>query len=208
MKPFAIFNDLMVEGTKILQKTEIFMEDRAIVDLYWAREERAISETDIKYGRMLSGISYSLLSSHEDSEECLNDTYVAAWNSMPSARPDYLGAFLSKIIRRLSVDRWRRDHRQKRDGGVEALLDELAECIPDANTVTSEYDNGRLRDLLNDFVRSLTPEKQAAFIRRYFYSEPLEKIADTLGITESKLKSMLFRIRGELKKILEKEELL
>lgn len=184
------------------------MEDRAIVELYWAREERAISETDIKYGRMLTGISYSLLSSHEDSEECLNDTYVAAWNSMPSARPDYLGAFLSKIIRRLSVDRWRRDHRQKRDGGVEALLDELAECIPDANTVTSEYDNSRLREILNGFVRALPPEKQAAFIRRYFYSEPLEKIAEALGITESKLKSMLYRIREELKEILEKEALL
>lgn len=184
------------------------MEDRAIVDLFWAREERAISETDIKYGRMLEGLSYSLLSSHEDSEECLNDTYVAAWNSMPTSRPDCLGAFLSKIIRRLSIDRWRHNHRQKRDGGAELLLDELAECIPDTTSITAEYDNGRLRDILNSFVRTLSPEKQAAFIRRYFYSEPLSKIADTLGITEAKLKSMLFRIRGELKTILEKEEML
>ena len=184
------------------------MEDRAIVDLYWAREERAISETDIKYGRMLSGLSYSLLSSREDSEECLNDTYIAAWNSMPSARPDSLGAFLSKIIRRLSIDRYRHNHRQKRDGGVELLLDELSECIPDTCSVTAEYDNGRLRDVLNDFIRALSPEKQAAFIRRYFYSESPDTIARALGITESKLKSMLFRIRNELKKILEKEELL
>jgi len=184
------------------------MEDRAIVDLYWAREERAISETDIKYGKMLAGLSYSLLSSREDSEECLNDTYVAAWNSMPTSRPDYLGAFLSKIIRRLSVDRWRRDHRQKRDGGVELLIDELAECIPDTHTVTAEYDNRRLRDTLNTFVRALPPEKHAAFIRRYFYSESMEKISEALGITESKLKSMLFRIREELKKILKEEELL
>ena len=120
------------------------MEDYQIVDLYWARKEKAIAETEKKYGKMLHSLSYSLLSSHEDAEECVNDTYLGAWNTMPDARPMYLGSFLSKITRRLSIDRWRREHRAKR-GGVAAVVEELSECIPDDNTPAAEYQRGLLR---------------------------------------------------------------
>ena len=105
------------------------MEDHKIVDLYWQRSENAIKETSTKYGRMLDGISYSLLSSREDAEECVNDTYLEAWNKMPDDRPAYLGAYLSRIVRCISIDRFRASHRQKRGEAVE-LTDELADCIP------------------------------------------------------------------------------
>ena len=111
------------------------MEDCQIVDLYWARNEQAITESDLKYGRLLRSISYSCLGSREDAEECTNDTYLDAWNAMPTARPDALGAFLSKIVRRISIDRFRHDHRARR-GGIENLTEELTDCIPDASAST------------------------------------------------------------------------
>ena len=114
------------------------MEDHKIVDLYWQRSENAIKETSTKYGRMLDGISYSLLSSREDAEECVNDTYLEAWNKMPDDRPAYLGAYLSRIVRCISIDRFRASHRQKRGEAVE-LTDELADCI-NAHIHCEDYD--------------------------------------------------------------------
>ena len=183
------------------------MEDFEIVDLYWAREEAAIRESDRKYGRMLSSLSFSLLSSHEDAEECVNDTYLAAWNAMPTERPSYLGAFLSRITRNLSIDRYRATHREKR-GGMENLLQELTECVPDDNSVEREYENGRLADALNAFLASLEVEKRAMFLRRYFYSQSITEIALSLGISESKVKVTLHRVRERLRHELEKEALL
>ena len=127
------------------------MEDYKIVDLYWARNEQGIAESDRKYGRILRSLSYSLLSSHEDAEECVNDTYLDAWNAMPTARPTYLGAFLSKITRRISIDRFRADHRQKR-GGMGAILEELSDCIPSPDTVERDYENKRLTHTLEAFL--------------------------------------------------------
>lgn len=183
------------------------MEDRKIVDLYWARDEAAITESDKKYGRMLCSLSYSLLSSHEDAEECVNDTYLDAWGAMPEARPERLGAFLSKIVRRISVDRYRALHREKR-GGIANLTEELTECVPDTLTPYDELENDRLRDALNAYLRSTTPEKRAAFILRYFYSRSTADIALRLRISEAKVKTTLFRMRAELREFLEKEELL
>ena len=114
------------------------MEDYKIVDLYWARKESAIGESHRKYGRMLQSLSFSMLDSKEDAEECVNDTYLDAWNAMPTARPTYLGAFLSKITRRISIDRFRSSHRQKR-GGMGEIMEELNECIPADSDVEGEY---------------------------------------------------------------------
>ena len=183
------------------------MEDYQIVDLYWARKETAISETEKKYGKMLHSLSYSLLSSHEDAEECVNDTYLGAWNAMPDARPMYLGPFLSKITRRLSINRWRRDHREKR-GGVMNMIEELTECVPDADTPSAEYERGLLRDELNAFLRTLGEEKRAMFVRRYFYAQPLNTIAQDMGIGEAKVKVTLHRLREQLKERLEVRGLL
>ncbi len=183
------------------------MEDFKIVDLYWDRNECAISETDKKYGNMLKSLSFSLLSSREDAEECVNDTYLDAWNAMPQARPTYLGAFLSKITRRISVDRFRASHRQKR-GGIENLTQELSECIPSTMGVEEEYENGRLSAELDRFLTGLEPEKRVLFIRRYFYSQSVSQIALGLRMSESNVKVTLHRIRESLRKFLEERDLL
>ncbi len=183
------------------------MEDFRIVDLYWARDEQALSETEQKYGRLLYSLSYSVLASREDAEECVNDTYLDAWNAMPTARPNYLGAFLSKITRRISIDRFRTLHREKR-GGLGLVTEELTECIPDRKSVTEEYENGRLAEALNRFVASLPTERRVMFIRRYFYSQPIATIARDMRMSESNVKVSLHRVRDNLRKLLESEELL
>ena len=183
------------------------MEDYQIVDLYWARKEKAIAETEKKYGKMLHSLSYSLLSSHEDAEECVNDTYLDAWNTMPSARPMYLGSFLSKITRRLSIDRWRREHREKR-GGVAGVIEELTDCIPDEDTPAREYERGLLRGELNAFLRTLPEEKRAIFVRRYFYAQEIRTIAQEVGVSEANVKIVLHRLREQLKQRLEACDLL
>jgi len=183
------------------------MEDHKIVDLYWARDENAIRESDIKYGRMLQMLSYSLLSSREDAEECVSDTYLAAWGAMPPARPTYLGAFLSKITRRISIDRWRALHRQKR-GGMDAAIEELIDCIPDRSTPQSEYDSRCLSEAINGFLVAQSAERRAIFVRRYFCSQSTAEIARALGIGESKVKVTLHRMREKLRKELEAKDLL
>ncbi len=188
------------------------MDDRSIVELYWQRSPYATSETDCKYGRMLKSLSYRLLKDIRDSEECVNDTYLSAWNSMPSDRPTYLGAYLSKITRNFSLSRLRKENAAKRGGiysTVEALTDELTECIPSSDgNVEAMFENGRLKNALNSFISSLPTEKRVIFIRRYFYSDEISDIAKRVGIGESKVKTTLFRLRAELRSILEREELL
>ncbi len=183
------------------------MDDCKIVDLYWARDERAIAESANKYGRMLMSLSYSLLSSHEDAEECVNDTYLDAWGAMPTARPDYLGAFLSKITRRISIDRFREKHREKR-GGMDNLLSELNECIPGGQSPAEEYENRQITETINAFLAMQPQEKRVMFVLRYFYGKPIEEIALRVNAGESRVKTALFRMRAELKQRLEEQELL
>ena len=180
------------------------MEDYQIVDLYWERSERAIKETSDKYGKMLNGISYSLLSSSEDAEECVNDTYLQAWQRMPDDRPSYLGSYLAKIIRGLSIDRFRAVHRQKR-GQTEELTDELCDCIPSGMTPNEEYENGRIAAVINKFLAELDEEKRRIFVRRYFYSDSLEDIAKRMRMSVPKIKTTLYRLRLRLKEYLEDE---
>lgn len=148
------------------------MEDDRIVDLYWARNEQAIAESERKYGRLLRSVSYACLGSREDAEECANDTYLEAWNAMPTARPQFLGAFLSKITRRISIDRFRRDHRTKR-GGAEALTAELTDCLPDPAEPTPCRSLRRRANPRRDqplsggtAVRPQNPVRQPLFLRR------------------------------------------
>lgn len=180
------------------------MEDRQIVDLYWARNESAIEHTKTKYGNMLTGVSFSLLQSREDAEECVNDTYLAAWGSMPTERPTFLGAFLAKIVRRLSISRYRHAKAQKR-GGAEALILELTDCVPATCEPFDDLENRDLADALNRFLRSLDEEKRFIFVRRYFYSDPIDAIAKRCRISEGKVKTVLFRTRNALREFLEKE---
>lgn len=182
------------------------MEDHKIVDLYWARSEDAIKETALKYGSMLNRISYSLLSSAEDAEECVNDTYLEAWNRIPEDRPAYLGAYLAKIVRCLSVDRFRSTHRQKR-GGVETVCEELLDCIPDTETPQGELDSRLIRDTLNRFLSDLDEVPRRVFVRRYFYSDSISDVAKLVGWSIPRVKTTLFRMRKQLKDLLEQEEI-
>lgn len=183
------------------------MEDRQIVDLYWARSERAISESELKYGRMLLGISSALLSSDEDAMECLDDTLLAAWNSMPNDRPLYLGAYLSKIIRRISISLFRSKRAKKREGTAE-LTDELLECIPDTDTTEDKIERGLVREGINEFLFSLDKKKRAIFVLRYFCSRPISDIAAQTGMSEGAVKTSLSRTREGLRVFLAKRGLI
>ena len=179
------------------------MEDFQIVDLYWARSETAISESNAKYGRMLTGISLSLSSTREDAEECVSDTYLAAWNAMPTDRPLYLGAYLSKIVRRLSINRFRAQTAQKRGGST--VCEELYECLPSVSDVEGEYNERQTTDSINRYVLSLDEEKRYIFSRRYYYSDAIETIALALGVSTAKVKTTLHRLRAGLRRHLERE---
>ena len=180
------------------------MEDAEIVDLYWSREERAIKETDRKYGRMLYILSDRILRSPEDAEECLNDAYVSAWNSMPSNRPTYLGSYIAKINRNLSLNRYERDLAQKRGGNV--VITELSDCIPGEDP--EEMLRGEeIRRILNRFLEGIDKEKRVVFVKRYFFSESLAEISAATGLSEGKIKSILFRLRQRLKQELKEVEL-
>ena len=182
------------------------MDDHQIVELYWARSEKAISETADKYGRYCHSIAYNILHSKEDSEECVNDTWLSAWNSMPEQRPDKLSAFLGRITRNLSLNRLRSYTAEKRGGGqVPLALDELSECVPANDRIDRIVDDFALADILNRFLASLNPEKRKIFMRRYWYLSPVAEIASDYGISESKVKMSLLRSRNALKTLLEKE---
>ena len=180
------------------------MEDHQIIELYFARDELAIEETAKRYGGVCMQVSMDILKDRMDAEECVSDTYLAAWNSMPEERPTYLGAFLSRIVRRISITRFRSAHAGKR-GGAGRLIEELTDAIPSDCDLQAEYDNTLLAQALNRFLRSLDEEKRYVFVRRYYYSDPIGQIARALRVSEGKIKTDLFRLRGALKKFLEQE---
>ena len=182
------------------------MDDRQIIELYWARSERAIAETDLKYGKMCCRIARNILKNSEDTEECVNDTYLKVWSVIPPKRPVNLPAFLGKITRNLALNKYERRTAEKRGGGeVSVALDELAECIPDPNSVERLVDNRFLSDKLNLFLEQLPAQTRKIFLRRYWELCSIHEIAEIYGISESKVKVSLFRTRGKLRAFLERE---
>ena len=182
------------------------MEDSRIVDLYWQRNECAISETEAKYGKYLYRISYQILLNAEDAEECVNDTYNDAWQSMPPHRPSILSTFLGKITRRISIDLWRKHRAEKRGGGEMALaLDELEECVSGTGDVEAEAERLDLQRKLNAFLLALPQMDRQVFMCRYWYMDSVSDIAVQFACSESKVKSMLYRTRKRLRTMLEKE---
>lgn len=181
------------------------MEDSEIVDLYWERSERAIAESRIKYGACCRALAYRILQSKEDSDECENDTYLRAWNAMPSARPTFLGAFLAKITRNLSLDKLERRGAAKRGGGeIPVILDELQECIPALSIADGPFsDNAILSALLDEFLTSLSKEARVFFVQRYWMSMAVVEIAEKNSVSQGKVKMSLHRSRNALRKRLE-----
>lgn len=182
------------------------MEDAQIVSLYWDRSEDAIRETEAKYDRYLTKIAYNILANAEDSRESVNDTYLAAWNSMPPQRPSVLSTYLGKLTRRISIDRFRYRTRDKRKDSQYALsLSELSECVSGGNTTEEIVNVKLLADTIGVYLRLQSEEARNAFIGRYYFLDPLKEVAAYCGMSESKCKSLLYRTRVGLKEYLEKE---
>ncbi len=185
------------------------MEDAAIVALFWSRDEDAIRQSQNKYSAMLLGISESLTGSRTDAEECVNDALLAAWNAIPPAKPEKLGAYFAKLVRRISISRYRSAHAEKRGGFL--IETELTDAIPDSaqqDPAERELEKGMLTETVNRFLKELPQRKRVAFVLRYFYGKSVEEVAKETGMRTSNVKVTLMRTREALRKILEKEGLL
>lgn len=182
------------------------MQDEKIVDLYWQRDEVAIKVTDEKYGKYLTKIAFNILSDREDSKECVNDTYFKAWDSMPPNKPDVLSLYLGKITRCLSIDKLRKRTSAKRNAGQYNLsLSELDECLSGGNVTEESMDKKLLAEAIGKYLQSISADARNSFIHRYYYMDSIKDIASYFLMSESRVKSMLFRTRQGLKEYLEKE---
>ncbi len=182
------------------------MEDEEILRLFELRQESAIDETARKYGSYCRSIAHHILQNHEETEECLNDTWLRTWNSIPPQKPTRFRLYLAAITRHLAFDRWKFLHAQKRGGGeMELVLEELEECTAGTVDVEREVDCRQLRHLLETFLQEQSDRDRKLFLRRYFYTAPLCDIAKEMGLTENHASVILRRIRQKLRKRLEQE---
>ena len=183
------------------------MDDTGIIDLFWARDERALTETERKYGAYCRSVSYQIVKNRQDAEECVNDAWIRAWNAMPPQRPFALGAFLTKIVRNVSLSRYRRARTQRRGGGqLPLILEELQDLYADGPEQLLEA--AELSRLLDKFLRQLPQKDCCVFMRRYWYMDTLEEIARRYHIPLGSVKSILFRTRNKLREYLEQEGIL
>ena len=179
------------------------MQDDQIVNLYWDRNENAIHQTEMKYGAYLSKVAYNILADFEDSKECVNDTYMNAWNSMPPRRPNILSTFLGKITRNLSIKRYRRNTADKRGSGqATVVLDEIAEFVSDTDSVEQEIDHKELVKAIDSFLDRLPADKRSIFVCRYWYFDSISDIAIRFGMTENNVSVTLNRLRLKLRNYL------
>lgn len=182
------------------------MEDSAIVKLYWDRNEEALSQTQCKYGQYLLTIAQNILSDREDSRESVNDTYLAAWNSMPPHKPNVLSTYLGKLTRRISIDLFRKKISEKRGGGEYALsLEELGECAGGDGDPQRELEAKVLAEKIAAFLQAQPQQVRHVFIGRYYYMDPVKEIARYCRISESRVKILLYRTRQALGQYLQKE---
>ena len=176
------------------------MDDESIVQLYWYRNESAITESANKYGAYCTSIAHNILLNMADAEECVNDTWLHAWNAMPPHKPSILSTFLGKITRNLSFNLYKKLHREKRGGNnIEVALDELEECVSGNNDTEKQWEEKELRESINQFVLSLPIEKRRMFILRYWYVDSISEIAKHMGISENNVSVSLNRIRKKLR---------
>lgn len=179
------------------------MDDKGIIQLYWDRNDQAISATSDKYGHYCKAIAKNILNSEEDAEECVNDTYLNAWNAMPTHWPEQLSTFLGKITRNLSFNRYKYRHTEMRGGGeITLVLDELVDCVSDVDNVEQIIDRQELEKAINSFVRSLSTKKRNIFVRRYWYADPVSAIAKDCGMQPGTVSKTLERTRKQLKSYL------
>lgn len=180
------------------------MEDVQIVSLYWNRDQSAISESNIKYGQMLKRISLSVVQNQEDSDECVNDTYLKVWDTIPPQKPNSLAAYLGRITRNISINRWYENHTQKR-GGANVLITELSDCIPSPYSVEKEIEASELSAVITKWLYSIAQDDRVLFLRRYWFGESLNSLAEECATTPNRLAGRMYRLRKKLKLTLEKE---
>lgn len=182
------------------------MEDKQIVDLYWERSEDAIAVSAEKYGRYCHSIAYRILFDEQDSCECVNDTWLKAWESMPPHRPALLSAFLGKITRNLAINRYHFNRTEKRGGGELPLaMEELQDCIPAAGSTENVVEDLVLKEVIGRFLQGLSADDRRIFLQRYWYFCQIKEIARDFGMTQSRVKMSLLRSRNALRTMLEKE---
>lgn len=182
------------------------MEDLAIIELYFERNESAIQETSKKYGSYCTTIAHNILNDIEDAKECVNDTYLRTWNSIPPTRPTMFRLYLGKICRNLSLDLWKQHHAKKRvTTEMTTVLSELEYCIADHSNVMEQMSEESIAIHINNFLRGCSKESRILFVRRYYYADSVKAIAKRFKMSESKVKSSLFRTRKALRNYLEKE---
>lgn len=178
------------------------MSDEEIINLYWSRQENAISETDKKYGNYCNTISLNILQNIEEAKECVNDTYLKVWNTIPPQRPNVFKAYLGKITRNLAINKYEKKIAKKRDYTLEIALEELNECIISNNNVEKEFNYNELVNMLNVFLSKLSKNKRKIFLERYWYLYSIKEISYRNKISENNAKVTLLRIRKQLKKYL------
>ncbi len=182
------------------------VEDKQIIELFWSRDEQAISALDEKYGEFCRHIAFNILKSAEDCEECVNDTYLKVWNSIPPQMPEFLRAFLSRITRNLAFDRYKTKMREKRGGGESVIaINELENCISSSTDIQDEYLTKELGEAIGRFLRTLTERDRDIFVARYYFVSSVDEIAEKLGLSSKYVWNILSRTRRKLKIFLEKE---
>lgn len=184
------------------------MDDEKIIELFFERNEQAIKELDLKYGKVCHKVSYNILHNTQDAEECVNDAYLGTWNAIPPQRPNPLLTFLCKIVRNLSIMRHHMNTAMKRNSTYDVALEELEGCLASPSTVEAELETKRLAHIIENFLESLTLENRVIFMRRYWFSDTYEQIAERMGITEKNVSVRLTRIRKQMRDYLAEREVL
>ena len=182
------------------------MEDDAIIGLYWVRNEEAIRRTAEKYGAYCLTISQNILGSAEDAEECVSDAYQRVWDSVPPQHPDSLKAYLARIVRNLSCNRYSYHRAKKRSAEFETLLSEVEEWIPDGRSQAA-FEEGEILTAIHEFLRGLPEEERALFVWRYWHGESIARLAAGFGLSQNRVTRVLFRLRRSLRAHLERKEI-
>ena len=181
------------------------MEDNQIIELYFSRDESALTETATKYGAFCLCIAMNVVNVREDAEECVNDTYHTAWNQIPPTKPDSFKAFLGRIVRNFAISKYRAMHAKKRFNGLEVMLSELEDCIPSTKSVEQEIEAKELSEYINIWLEGLKAEDRALFVRRYWYGDEVHELAKKCGVSGTQMTQRMLRLRRKLKAFLEEK---
>ncbi len=184
------------------------MNDEKIIALFFERSEQAIKELDSKYGEKLYSLSFKILNNRLDAEECVNDSYLGVWNAIPPAKPKLLLAFVCKIVRNISLNRYEQKSAAKRNCFYDVAIGELEDCLASSSTVEQEIEDRELTEIIEAFLDSLSNENRVIFLRRYWFSDAYSDIAKRVGLSEKNISVRLTRMRKDLRKYLMEREVL